>query len=64
MSTDLALLARAGDPADLTAELKRTRSHLRAANARIVTLERQTQHAETELAKLRREQSMWRDAIN
>jgi hypothetical protein len=64
MPTDLPRLARAGDPADLTAELKRTRSHLRAANGRIATLEREAEETDMELAELRREQGMWRDAIN
>ena len=61
---DLPLLARADDPADLTAELKRMRSHLRAANARIANLEREAEQTDMELAMLRREQGMWRDAIN
>jgi hypothetical protein len=64
MPTDLPLRARAGDPSDLTAELKRTRCHLRAANARIATLEREAEQTDMELAMLRREQGMWRDAIN
>jgi hypothetical protein len=64
MPTDLPLRARGGDPADLTAELKRTRSHLRAANARIATLEREAEQTDMELAMLRREQCMWRDAVN
>jgi hypothetical protein len=64
MPTDLPLLARADDPSDLTAELKRTRSHLRAANARIATLEREAEQTDMELAMLRGEQGMWRDALN